>query len=263
MAKLKKLTEQEMNSSKKRFKKLLEYSFVNKEDDLLLDEADDDPNDQNSQKNPNNQQGDTSGQLPNPNLDAPQGEPDEASTETQPTINPAPADSALTPQTQEIAPQPAPEPVPMQAPEDSVEIDVTDLANKQDDVDFKVSNMAAQNDKMIEILAKLTDKVQGIVKNTDSEMNKIKDEIIERNPTPVETLQKRITVSDPFSQTPEDYWNKKESEGHYRLSDDDNDNKEYVIKPSDIESDNVQDVYKSFGVDDDEMNQSLASMFRV
>ena len=58
MAKLKLLTEQEMFESKKRFNKLVEYSFVNQESDLLLDEDDVDPN--------NPEQKPTPGSEPNP-----------------------------------------------------------------------------------------------------------------------------------------------------------------------------------------------------
>ena len=110
--------------------------------------------------------------------------------------------------------EPAPETSPETSPENEVEIDVTDLTNKQDDIEFKVSDMAAQNQQMMELLTQLADKVGGIVKNSEVEMAKLKDEIIKRNPTPVETLQKRITVSDPFTVTPSDYWNKKQAEGH-------------------------------------------------
>ena len=40
-------------------------------------------------------------------------------------------------------------------------------------------------------------------------------------------------------------------------------NKEYIINNSDISNSNPQEVYRSFGIDDDEMNQSLSTMFRV
>lgn len=253
MAKLKQLTEQEMNLSKKRFNKLLEYSFVNQEDDLLLDEDDD--NEDTSQEPDMNMPGPTEPDMNTANPETP-----EAPMGNTPQIDTGENPNIETPQVLPTNTEPT-----MPAPEENeVEIDVTDLTSKQDDVDAKVTAMADQTEQMMTILSQLADKVQGIVQKTDSEMAQIKDEIIKRNPTPVETLQKRITVSDPFTQTPADYWKKKESEGHYRLSDDDNENKEqYEIKTSDINGGNPQDIYRSFGMDDDEMNQSLATMFRI
>lgn len=261
MAKLKQLTEQEMKDSKKRFTKLCEYSFVNQEKDLLLDEDDDDPNSEGGEAIPNqNAQVDLDKSNDNQQPQANQQKP--SNGEDQPNIDAnTPGPDVTDVQTAPAVPEPQPQPN-IEPQSNDVEIDVTDLTQKQDDVDQKVNAMADQTQQMMDMLSQIADKVQGIVQNTDSEMNKLKDEIVKRNPTPVETLQKRITVSDPFTQTPEDYWKKKESEGHYRLSDDEDDNNEYTIKPSDIDT-NVQDVYKSFGLDDDEMNQSLATMFRI
>ena len=255
MAKIKMLTEQEMLESKSRFNKLLnfepdkmmlEYSFVNKQEDLLLDEDD--------ELDPSKQQLD-----PTSEVDPSQGGelPDENSMPQDMSSEPAPAPEAPAP---EIAPIPAPAPAP--APSDTgLEIDVTDLTNSQEDVELKVSSMTHQTNQMMDILNKLSDKVQGIILNTDVEMAKIKDEIIKRNPTPVEVLQKRIVVSDPFNQTPADYWDKKQAEGHYKLEDEDED-ETFELKSSDIDS-NASDIYKSFGLTNDEMNQSLGSMFNL
>ena len=255
MAKIKMLTEQEMLESKSRFNKLLnfepdkmmlEYSFVNKQEDLLLDEDD--------ELDPSKQQLD-----PTSEVDPSQGGelPDENSMPQDMSSEPAPAPEAPAP---EIAPIPAPAPAP--APSDTgLEIDVTDLTNSQEDVELKVSSMTHQTNQMMDILNKLSDKVQGIILNTDVEMAKIKDEIIKRNPTPVEVLQKRIVVSDPFNQTPADYWDKKQAEGHYKLEDEDED-ETFELKSSDIDS-NASDIYKSFGLTNDEMNQSLCSMFKL
>lgn len=258
MAKIKMLTEQEMLESKSRFNKLLnfepdkmmlEYSFVNKQEDLLLDEDDD-------ELDPSKQQLD-----PTSEVDPSQGGelPDENSMPQDMPAEPAPAPEAPVP-----APAPAPEiapiPAPASAPSDTgLEIDVTDLTNSQEDVELKVSSMTHQTNQMMDILNKLSDKVQGIILNTDVEMAKIKDEIIKRNPTPVEVLQKRIVVSDPFNQTPADYWDKKQAEGHYKLEDED---ETFELKSSDIDS-NASDIYKSFGLTNDEMNQSLGSMFKI
>ena len=254
MAKLRQLSEQEMFESKKRFNKLLEYSFVNQEDDLLLDEDDD----TNQETNP----AETNTEMPAPEAPDPNTQSAEASVDNnQPQI-----DTSVDPNVQipDEASTEMNEPMESMPAENEIEIDVTDLTSKQDDIDVKVSSMAAQNQQMMDLLTQLADKVSGVVKNSEMEMSKLKDEIIKRNPTPVETLQKRITVSDPFTVTPAEYWKKKELEGHYRLSDDDNvNNKEYIINNSDISNSNPQEVYRSFGIDDDEMNQSIATMFKI
>lgn len=285
MAKKRILTEQEMVESRKRFQSLvgfqpdkpeslLEFKFVNDKNNLLLDEDDDDPN-----------------AVPEPNNAAPAPAPGVAPApgpEAQPGETPAPApapnaEGGMPSTDGEIQNNGVSQenPMPMEAPQetpsdlpagqepgsDDVEIDVTDLTQKQDDVDNKVTQVTSQTQQMMDMLTKLTDKVQGIIQKTDVEMANLKDEMIKRNPTPVQVLNKRLTVSDPFTQTPEDYWKKKEAEGEYKLSDDDDqlkaqNDQEFVIKASDID-DNKSDIYKSFGLTDDEMNQSLATMFRI
>lgn len=287
MAKKRILTEQEMSESKKRFQSLvgfqpdkpeslLEFKFVNDKNNLLLDEDDDDPN---AIPDPNNP-------APAPSNAAPAPGP---GPESQPGEAPAPAPEASNEPEMSVPeggvqgnPVSQENPMPMEAPQEApagglpsdaaseggdVEIDVTDLTQKQDDVDNKVTQVTSQTQQMMDMLSKLTDKVQGIIQKTDVEMANLKDEMIKRNPTPVQVLNKRLTVSDPFTQTPEDYWKKKEAEGGYKLSDDDDqlkaqNDQEFEIKASDID-DNKADIYKSFGLTDDEMNQSLANMFRM
>jgi hypothetical protein len=263
MAKLKQLNEQEMSESKKRFKKLLEYSYINKEDDLLLDEDDELPE----------VPGEEPAAAPGPGGEAPippedliggpkasensavmGGGPAPEPTSNEPNISTEPAPEAEI----DIQPEPIPNP---EAGGDEVEIDVTDLTQKQDEVDNKVSDITNQTNQMMGMLTQLTDKIDSIKQQTSTEINTIKDEIVKRNPTPVEVLQKRITVSDPFSETPEQYWDKKQSEGHYKLSDEDEDKGQYDIKSSDIDT-NYSDIYKSFGLSDNELNQSLATMFK-
>jgi hypothetical protein len=249
MAKLKLLTEQEMSEARNRFKTLanfepdktlLEYSFVNKESDLLLDEGpDDDPNAIN-------------GKDSSPNQSQMGGE--QAPMEAQPSMGSEQAPMEAQPSTGSEQP-----PIEEQPEGGEVEVDVTDLTKKQDDIDAKVSSVSSETLNIMDMLSKLTSKLEDIVSKSDAEMAKIKAEIIKRNPTPVEVLQKRITVSDPFSQTPVDYWKKKEAEGHYKLSDENED--ELELKGSDIDS-NASEIYKSFGLTDDEMNQSLATIFR-
>lgn len=265
MAKLKKLTEQEMSQYKKRFNRLLtEYSFVNQESDLLLDEDEDDesPESQNVNKpemggNPSPDEapemktasGPEQGEESKMNIGSdPQSDPDldKGSNDEMLPMNPdmggiEMSDSA--------------------GDENEVEIDVTDLTKKQDDVTNAVGSLSNETNQILNTLMSLTDKIESNIKKTASEIEDIKREVVKRNPTPVEVLQKRITVSDPFNQTPADYWKKKESEGRYKLSDDDTNEDEYTIKGSDIGG-SASEIYKSFGLTDDEMNQSIDTLFK-
>lgn len=256
MNKFKRLNQEQMNEGKKRFKKLLEYSFVNQEEDLLLDEDKPEGEEEPEQSAPsappegNEQTVPPEGyKQPDPNISS--GNPDE-NQDSEASFNDI-GDVDMNMKDNKS---------------DDIEIDVTDLTNKQDDLNGKVDDISKKTQKMmdtmINVLSKLTDKVQSKIQNTNSEIDDLKKELIQRNPTPKEVLQKRITVSDPFSQTPESYWNNKQHISNYRLSDDDDENKEYTIKPSDIGSINNREIYKSFDADDDdEVGQAIASMFRM
>lgn len=244
--KLKVLNEQEMADHKNRFSKLLEYSFINKEADLLLDEDDDESENQ-IQPGLDQQDVAQNQNIPGENTQD-QVQPDE----NQPNISTEPEIQ----DTQNI-----------EVPEmdndsnDEVEIDVTDLTDKQDSIENKVDMIGKQTQAMFDTINKITNGLQDKLKTVDVEMSTIKDEIIKRNPTSKEVLQKRITLSDPFTQTPDDYWNKKQKNSNYNLSDDDQQT-EYELKTSDIDTGNPYEIYKSFGINDDEWNQSMASMFR-
>lgn len=250
MKKHKQLNEQEMKDQVKRLNKLFEYSFVNKEEDLLLDEDDDQP-DLNAE--------------PAPTPDAEQGVPPPAEGGEIPTANPAQPEQGMQPDLNvEIpAPEAAPVAAPVEPVSSDIEIDVTDLTTKQDDIALKVDALTNQTTQAITNMADLTAKLEAMINSTSAELNTIKDEVVKRNPTNQEILQKRVVVSDPFNQTPADYWAKKESEGQYKLEDDDNQNppsQEFVLTNKDVNNANPLDIYKSFGLGDDEINQSLGKI---
>lgn len=262
MVKLRQLNEQEMVKNKKRFKKLLEYSFVNQEDDLLLDEDKPENEDIPGQKGDINMNdmdsGDEMQNIPQDNTQNNNLDPNVPDIDTSKDQN---LTKTNTDKTEPVQPETTGD-LSMNNQEGEIEIDVTDLTDKQSELNNKVEMISNQTQQMMDTLNNLANKVQTIIQNTGTEIDQLKNELIKRNPTPVETLQKRITVSDPFNQTPSDFWNKKEQTSNYRLSDNEDNEEEYVIKPSDIDIGNTQDVYKSFNLDDDEMNQSLSSMFK-
>lgn len=255
MAKFKKLTEEEMLRHKKRFMQLNEYTFVNQESDLLLDEDDDEDESPEGKQPEGIGDVEKQGQEDNISLDEPKPHPD---GDQMPQDDNAGEGDAQMPQMDTNTPDMS----QMNTQDNEVELDVTDLTKKQDDVVSIVNNVAGETETIMSTLMSLSDKIEKNIKNTESEISNLKKELVKRNPTPVEVLQKRITVSDPFNQTPADYWSKKEKEGKYRLYDEEDSEKEYELKSSDING-SANEIYKSLGVTDDEMNQSLSSMFNI
>ena len=234
--KIKQLTEKEIKAIQAKQKMLVEYSFITKPGELLLDEDDD------VQADPT-QQPEVDGQQPQ---------------EQSPEIQQPEADPSL-----EVAPEvevPQPEIPQEDVGGEDIEIDVTDLTQEQDEVSNKVDALTMQNDKMLELLSSIIDKVEQNSVKIDSEIDNVKAEIEKRNPTPVELLQKRSTLGNPFTETPEEYWEKKEAEGGYKLTDGEEDSKkEYELRASDLQ-DNPTNVFKSFGLKDDEINQTMKSV---
>ena len=136
--------------------------------------------------------------------------------------------------------QAAAEMSPMGAPTDTQQpgdevIDVDDLIAKQDKGIEKM-------DKLEHMLNKLLDDLNGNKEKLDQSDEKIKDlqaELEKRVPTPIEKLSQRAKDGYPFNVSPDDFWNKKEAEGHYSRDDDNNgeDQQEYTITNGDIAND--------------------------
>ena len=239
MKKYKQLNEQQMQENKKKFGKLVEYSFITKPGDLLLDEDDESGLDV--------QVGDDQ-ELPQ----TPQEEPE---VNVDVTPEPALEVPVEAPQT-----APAPTQLPTQPEEgEEIEVDVTQLTQDQEKVNDIVTSLASQTSEMMNLLSTLTDKFDQSIQKTETEMQSIKAEIEKRNPTPKEVMQKRNTLGNPFTETPEDYWAKKEAEGTYELTDSGKPEKEYELRAADLQ-DSPTNVYKSFGMNDEETNQTFKSV---
>jgi hypothetical protein len=214
----------------KRFKQLNEYSFITKKGELLLDEEDDQPVD--------------GVELEEPEVEVPDGEFSELLVgRNEPTEVPV-----------EVVNEPQPE------VGGEIEIDITDLTQKQDKVLTSVESVIGKTTELLDFIKQIEAKIDLNNQHIDSELNDIKKEIEVRNPTPKEVLQKSVTIGNPLNQTPEQYWAAKQAEGKYELSDDDTEKeKEYVLKNSDIDR-NMRNVYKTFGLEDDEVNQTLSGL---
>jgi len=148
------------------------------------------------------------------------------------------------------APAPEAEPAPMAEPaSDDVEIDVTELVKGSEEAKM-AADRASQNSEML--LQKLSD-LESRVASMDSVSGKIAEleqEIIKRNPTPVEKLEMRSLSSYPYSQKLTDYWADKE--GAYDVMGDEKEKEEYTLTQDDVDSSYSEgDIKKSFTIKDD------------
>ena len=125
--------------------------------------------------------------------------------------------------------------------EDTVEVDVTDIVDNTEETKKSVDGVS---DKMEELFSKLTD-LEKQVSGMDKVIDKIENlgkEIEKRNPTPVERLEMRSMESFPYSVKLTDYWTDKEG---YEATE--KDEEEYVLRQSDIDSFDKNEIKKSFG----------------
>ena len=111
-------------------------------------------------------------------------------------------------------PEPAaaeePMPEPMEEPaSDDVEVDVTSLVKGSEEAK-NAADVASKNSEML--LQKLTDLESRMANMTaiSDKIEGLEQEIIKRNPTPVEKLEMRSLSSAPFNQKLTDYWADKE-----------------------------------------------------
>jgi hypothetical protein len=137
---------------------------------------------------------------------------------------------------------------------DEVEVDVTSLVKGSEEAK-QSADKATQNTEML--LQKLTD-LESRLANMTAITNKIENleqEIIKRNPTPVEKLEMRSLSSYPFNQKITDYWADKE--GAYDVMNTGNkEPKEYVLKKDDVDASySDASIQKSFTTDMDDYDE--------
>ena len=152
-----------------------------------------------------------------------------------------------------------PDPSMQQAPapeenSDEEVIDVDDLTKSQEKAESKITDVEGK----IERLMSLIDKVEADIDRNNASMEQLKQEFEKRNPTQVEKMTLRAKQGYPFTQSPDDYWEKKEAEGNYSPEDDNNGEGEqrYTITKDDVN--NITDwdsIYKS--IDKGDFHQSL------
>jgi len=134
-----------------------------------------------------------------------------------------------------------------------VEIDVTSLVTSTEEAK-SAADKATQNTEVL--LQKLSD-LESRVASMDaisSKINDLEQEIVKRNPTPVEKLEMRSLSSYPYSVKLTDYWSDKE--GAYDVMGKENEPKEYVLTQDDIDTTYSEpEIKKSFSVKPDEYEE--------
>jgi hypothetical protein len=218
------VNQQLLSEELKKFKLLSEYDFYTekKEEpkymddkelvlgDKALSEVDEEPSDDNQQAD----------------MDMDSGEEMTSDIESDEEINadiPEPDDMDMEEPVEEPMEEPA---------SDEIEVDVTSLVKGSEEAK-QAADKATQNTEML--LQKLSD-LESRLANMTTISNKIEDleqEIVKRNPTPVEKLEMRSLSSYPFNQKLTDYWADKE--GAYDVMGN-NEPKEYVLKKDDVDA---------------------------
>lgn len=231
----------------KRFKLLTEYSFYQEENVVApsgnpekpiilgneLEEAEEEPQNDGQEPEGFDQAAGMEDETPQ-NMDEPMG-PEGSEEEidfSQQEMGPEggeemPAEEPMS------EPEPMPEPEPA---EDDVEIDVTSLVDGAEDAKkAAIKAMKVSKNTGEELMSKLSD-LEAKLARMDSVASKIENleqEIVKRNPTPVEKLEMRSLSSYPYNIKLSDYWSEKE--GKYDVTGDKE--KEYVLTNDDVDSD--------------------------
>lgn len=243
-----------LEEAQKRFQQISEYTFITKP--ILDEEGDDDqqPQDnqqQGSQQMPpqdNSQGGNMPPQnggnedMPQMTGDAPQQGPDNmlqdnGGGEEQMDVDfePEGGESDV----------PADDNVDTMQDGDEV-IDVDELTKAQEIADVKIDGV---NDKLQNLLA-VTTKFIAAVDQNNRKIDDLRAEFEKRNPSEEERINIRSQASAPYSETPRDFWDKKSAASNYNVIynndiDPDKEEREYVIKQSDVNGNDDRSLAKS------------------
>lgn len=255
---------------KKRFSEILEYTMPNS--DLMNEDGEDEMppmgNEEGAAPEGNNAmpqggemgempQGGEMGEMPQGGEMPPMGNEEGASSDLTANFNPqVPEGDETMPQGGEMGEMP--QTTPMQ-PEDEV-IDITDLTDAQEETLSDIKNF----DKKFVSAFKAIKSLEKMIDSNNAKIDELQNELKKRNPTPMEKMGNRASLSYPFNVSPEEYWDKKEATSNYRTADDNNGkDEEYTITVGDVN--NASD-WKSISdsIDDDFMyNQTLEKLLKM
>lgn len=134
---------------------------------------------------------------------------------------------------------------PMQ-PEDEV-IDVDDLTQSQETTEYKLDGVSEKLTTLLDVASKFVDALE----KNDKKIEALKAELERRNPTEQEKLNIRSQASQPYGETPKDFWERKQAENpHYNIMFDNDvptnkEDEEFVLRKKDINDSDSMSVYKS------------------
>lgn len=148
---------------------------------------------------------------------------------------------------------PIEEPAPMPEPvDDGIEVDVTELVKGSEEAKQSADLASHNTELLLQKLADLESRV-GSMDKVSAKIDSLEQEMIKRNPTPVEKLEMRSLSSYPYSQKLTDYW--AEKEGPYDVMNNEKKEKEYTLTQDDIDSDYSDSTVKqTFDVNPDDEN---------
>jgi len=217
-----------LKEEQNRFKLLLEYDFYQEKKEIpefknlilgdTMDEAEEAPDDLESEDNIGAAADSVAADL---GVEAPAGE-----EEVTDLPDEEPADDEELPADDEEAPADEPS-------GDEVEVDVTSIVKGSEEAK-KAADAATKNTEVL--LQKLADLESRVANMTDitNKIEGLEQELIKRNPTPVEKLEMRSLHSYPFNQKLSDYWADKE--GMYDVMGTGGKPKEYILTKDDVDS---------------------------
>ena len=251
-----------LEEAQKRFQQISEYTFITKP---LLDEDGDDEQNQEQQSGQDNGNGGGMG-----NQQPPQGDNQGGNDMSAGPANGADggdmqqppmggADPTKDGGQNGVAPEDMPdgggqedvdfEPedgnVDSMKPDDEV-IDVDELTKAQETAEVKIDGV---NDKLQNML-NVMNKFIAAIDNNDRKIDDLRAEFEKRNPSEEEKINIRSQASAPYSETPKDFWEKKSQDSNYNVIfnndvDPDKEEKEYIIRKSDINGTDDRGLAKS------------------
>lgn len=127
--------------------------------------------------------------------------------------------------------------VPMDTmqPDDEI-VDITELTDAQEET---LEGIEEFDEKFVKAF-KAIKNIETLINNNNEQINAkiadIENEIKRRNPTAIEKMSNRQSISYPYTISPEDYWKEKEKNSNYSTEDDENGNKQeqFVITNADV-----------------------------
>jgi hypothetical protein len=228
----------------KRYRQLLEYTFYVPEDkekdvngDLLLDDSfltEQDP----AGDDPFMDVADEDDTTPTPEAEV---SPAPVDTET-----PAPVDTETDEESEDVEIEDEFADTEPEPSEDTVEVDVTDIVDNTEATKTSVEGVSTKMDELLSKLTELENQVSGMDKVIDK-IESLEKEIEKRNPTPVERLEMRSMESFPYSVKLTDFW--KDKEGYEATEENE---EEYVLRQSDVENFDRNEIKSSFNYKDNE-----------